>query len=58
MPDGMANMAQAEELRRKTFLPYKQGVLGCLRFPSLAASMQGQVACSSQAATMLTNPQR
>ncbi|CAJ1869187.1 unnamed protein product [Sphenostylis stenocarpa] len=29
-----ANRAQAEELRRKTFLPYKQGLLGCLGFSS------------------------
>jgi len=30
----IANRAQAEELRRKTSLPYRQGVLACLRFPS------------------------
>eukprot|EP00253_Pinus_taeda_P001137 PITA_01137 len=29
-----ANRAQAEELRRKTYLPYRQGLLGCLGFPS------------------------
>lgn len=29
-----ANRAQAEELRRKTFLPYRQGLFGCLGFPS------------------------
>ncbi|XP_039021581.1 uncharacterized protein LOC120153766 [Hibiscus syriacus] len=29
-----ANRAQAEEMRRKTFLPYKQGLLGCLGFSS------------------------
>lgn len=29
-----ANRAQAEELRKKTFLPYKQGLLGCLGFSS------------------------
>lgn len=29
-----ANRAQAEELRRKTFLPYRQGLLGCLGFSS------------------------
>lgn len=29
-----ANRAQAEELRRKTYLPYKQGLLGCLGFSS------------------------
>lgn len=28
------NRAQAEELRRKTFLPYRQGLLGCLGFSS------------------------
>ncbi|KAI3755034.1 hypothetical protein L1987_54827 [Smallanthus sonchifolius] len=28
------NRAQAEELRRKTYLPYKQGLLGCLGFSS------------------------
>ncbi|XP_028102060.1 probable membrane-associated kinase regulator 3 [Camellia sinensis] len=27
-----ANRAVAEEMRRKTFLPYKQGLLGCLGF--------------------------
>ncbi|XP_057439044.1 uncharacterized protein LOC130730914 [Lotus japonicus] len=29
-----ANRAQAEELRKKTFLPYRQGLLGCLGFTS------------------------
>ncbi|XP_038984364.1 uncharacterized protein LOC120111391 [Phoenix dactylifera] len=29
-----ANRAQAEEMRRKTFLPYRQGLLGCLGFTS------------------------
>ncbi|XP_027349506.1 uncharacterized protein LOC113861094 [Abrus precatorius] len=29
-----ANRAQAEELRKKTYLPYKQGLLGCLGFSS------------------------
>ncbi|OIW17477.1 hypothetical protein TanjilG_22589 [Lupinus angustifolius] len=29
-----ANRAQAEELRKKTFLPYKQGLFGCLGFSS------------------------
>ncbi|KAK7258990.1 hypothetical protein RIF29_24584 [Crotalaria pallida] len=29
-----ANRAQAEELRRKTFLPYRQGLFGCLGFSS------------------------
>ncbi|KAG2694675.1 hypothetical protein I3760_08G155700 [Carya illinoinensis] len=29
-----ANRAQAEERRRKTFLPYRQGLLGCLGFSS------------------------
>ncbi|KAL2345623.1 hypothetical protein Fmac_006908 [Flemingia macrophylla] len=29
-----AHRAQAEELRRKTFLPYRQGLLGCLGFSS------------------------
>ncbi|KAL3538252.1 hypothetical protein ACH5RR_001618 [Cinchona calisaya] len=29
-----ANRAQAEEMRKKTFLPYKQGLLGCLGFTS------------------------
>lgn len=38
-----ANRAQAEELRKKTFLPYRQGVLGCLSFPSPPASPQGYV---------------
>jgi hypothetical protein len=38
-----ANRAQAEELRRKTFLPYRQGVLGCLGFPSPPAFPQGHV---------------
>lgn len=28
------NRAQAEEMRKKTFLPYKQGLLGCLGFSS------------------------
>lgn len=28
------NRAQAEEMRRKTFLPYRQGLLGCLGFSS------------------------
>ncbi|XP_021742661.1 uncharacterized protein LOC110708751 [Chenopodium quinoa] len=29
-----ANRAQAEEMRKKTFLPYRQGLLGCLGFNS------------------------
>lgn len=29
-----ANRAQAEEMRKKTFLPYRQGLLGCLWFSS------------------------
>lgn len=29
-----AKRAQAEELRKKTFLPYRQGLLGCLGFSS------------------------
>ncbi|GMH11338.1 hypothetical protein Nepgr_013179 [Nepenthes gracilis] len=29
-----AHRAQAEEMRRKTFLPYRQGLLGCLGFSS------------------------
>ncbi|CAK9188007.1 unnamed protein product [Ilex paraguariensis] len=29
-----SNRAQAEEMRKKTFLPYRQGVLGCLGFSS------------------------
>ncbi|CAL0316555.1 unnamed protein product [Lupinus luteus] len=29
-----ANRAQTEELRKKTFLPYRQGLLGCLGFSS------------------------
>lgn len=29
----ISNRAQAEELRRKTLLPYRQGVLACLGFP-------------------------
>lgn len=29
-----ANRAQAEELKKKTFLPYRQGLLGCLGFSS------------------------
>ena len=29
-----ANRAQAEEMRRRTFLPYRQGLLGCLGFSS------------------------
>ncbi|PWA55105.1 hypothetical protein CTI12_AA190230 [Artemisia annua] len=28
------NRAQSEEMRRKTYLPYKQGLLGCLGFSS------------------------
>jgi hypothetical protein len=28
------NRAQAEEMRRRTFLPYRQGLLGCLGFSS------------------------
>ncbi|WOL00298.1 hypothetical protein Cni_G09011 [Canna indica] len=28
------NRAQAEEMRRRTFLPYRQGLLGCLGFTS------------------------
>ncbi|XP_047974190.1 uncharacterized protein LOC125216499 [Salvia hispanica] len=27
-----ANRAQAEEMKKKTFLPYRQGLLGCLAF--------------------------
>jgi hypothetical protein len=38
-----ANRAQAEELRRKTFLPYRQGLLGCLGFPSPYAFPRGHV---------------
>jgi hypothetical protein len=38
-----ANRAHAEELRRKTFLPYRQGVLGCLGFFSPPAFPQGHV---------------
>ncbi|KAE8678646.1 dentin sialophosphoprotein-like [Hibiscus syriacus] len=30
----ITNRAQAEETRKKTFLPYKQGLLGCLGFSS------------------------
>ncbi|KAJ7977873.1 DUF1645 family protein [Quillaja saponaria] len=29
-----ANRAQSEELRKKTYLPYRQGLLGCLGFSS------------------------
>ena len=29
-----ANRAQAEEMKKKTFLPYRQGLLGCLWFSS------------------------
>ncbi|KAG6524761.1 uncharacterized protein LOC122049274 [Zingiber officinale] len=29
-----ANRAQAEEMKRRTFLPYRQGLLGCLWFSS------------------------
>ncbi|KAM3219245.1 hypothetical protein P3L10_023776 [Capsicum annuum] len=29
-----ANRAQSEEMRKKTFLPYRQGLLGCLGFSS------------------------
>ncbi|KAJ4957080.1 hypothetical protein NE237_013863 [Protea cynaroides] len=29
-----ANRAQAEEMKKKTFLPYRQGLLGCLGFTS------------------------
>ncbi|KAI3449417.1 hypothetical protein Pfo_006082 [Paulownia fortunei] len=29
-----ANRAQAEEMKKKTFLPYRQGLLGCLGFSS------------------------
>ncbi|XP_057800035.1 uncharacterized protein LOC131015608 [Salvia miltiorrhiza] len=29
-----ANRAQAEEMKKKTFLPYRQGLLGCLAFSS------------------------
>jgi hypothetical protein len=29
-----ASRAQAEEMRKKTFLPYRQGLLGCLGFSS------------------------
>ncbi|XP_058082917.1 uncharacterized protein LOC131230911 isoform X2 [Magnolia sinica] len=29
-----ANRAQAEEMKKKTFLPYRQGLLGCLGFNS------------------------
>ncbi|KAM1442652.1 hypothetical protein ACFX1T_010207 [Malus domestica] len=29
-----ANRAQAEEMRKKTYLPYRQGLLGCLGFSS------------------------
>ncbi|KAI4349911.1 hypothetical protein L6164_010453 [Bauhinia variegata] len=38
-----ANRAQTEELRKKTFLPYRQGLLGCLGFSSkgYGATMNG-----------------
>ncbi|XP_020263943.1 DNA polymerase delta subunit 3-like, partial [Asparagus officinalis] len=31
---GSSNRAQAEEMRKRTFLPYRQGLLGCLGFSS------------------------
>eukprot|EP01018_Ginkgo_biloba_P028361 Gb_34249 [translate_table: standard] len=34
-----ANRAQAKELKRKTFLPYRQGLLGCLGFPTRSYSV-------------------
>lgn len=37
------NRALSQELRRKTFLPYRHGVLGCLRFPSPTECPQGHV---------------
>ncbi|KAE8720925.1 dentin sialophosphoprotein-like [Hibiscus syriacus] len=30
-----ANSAQAEEMRKKTFLPYRQGLLGCLGYSAM-----------------------
>lgn len=38
-----ANRAQAEELRKKTFLPYRQGLLACLGYPSTPAFPRGPV---------------
>lgn len=32
------NRAVSEEMRRKTFLPYKQGLLGCLGFNAVASA--------------------
>ncbi|KAK8543035.1 hypothetical protein V6N13_136421 [Hibiscus sabdariffa] len=39
-----ANRAQAEELRKKTFLPYRQGLLGCLGFSSKGCSAMNGLA--------------
>ncbi|GMI83647.1 hypothetical protein like AT2G15760 [Hibiscus trionum] len=39
-----ANRAMSEEMRRKTFLPYKQGLLGCLGFnPGIHEFSRGTV---------------
>ncbi|CBI36924.3 unnamed protein product, partial [Vitis vinifera] len=34
-----ANRAQAEEMKKRTFLPYRQGLLGCLGFSSKGYAM-------------------
>ncbi|GMJ11170.1 hypothetical protein like AT3G62630 [Hibiscus trionum] len=39
-----ANRAQAEELKKKTFLPYRQGLLGCLGFSSKGYSAMNGLA--------------
>ncbi|XP_074589038.1 uncharacterized protein LOC141844953 [Curcuma longa] len=41
-----ANRAQAEEMRRRTFLPYRQGLLGCLWFSSRGYGAIDGFACS------------
>ncbi|KAL4342009.1 hypothetical protein GQ457_08G004890 [Hibiscus cannabinus] len=39
-----ANRAQAEEMRKKTFLPYRQGLFGCLGFSSKGCSAMNGLA--------------
>ncbi|GMP40008.1 hypothetical protein CsSME_00010630 [Camellia sinensis var. sinensis] len=39
-----ANRAQSEEMRKKTFLPYRQGLLGCLGFSSKSCGAMNGIA--------------
>ncbi|XP_038976602.1 extracellular glycosidase CRH11-like [Phoenix dactylifera] len=41
-----ANRAQVEEMRRKTFLPYHQGLLGCLGFTSRSYGAINGITCT------------